>query len=646
MVSVIIVNYNVKYFLEQCLFSVRAALKQADGEVIVVDNASSDGSREYLEPRFPEVRFIWNRENLGFARANNLALEQSRGNHILFLNPDTIIGEDALASGVAFMEAHPEAGAIGVRMIDGSGNFLKESKRAYPSLWTSFSKLTGLAGLFPHSRVFASYHLGHLDPLQNHEVDVLAGAYMWVRREAIQQVGSFDERFFMYGEDIDLSYRLQAAGWKNYYVADTTVIHFKGESTKKGSLNYVRMFYKAMAIFVEKHYTSITAFFFRFFITVGIWLRAGVTAVSGLIRRMGFPIIDALSIFLAFLLAKFTWNGWVKPDVVYNRDLLEIAFPAFTIVFIAAAYYAGLYDRTQKPGRVIHSTLIATTVMLVVYSLLPEKYRFSRGILVMASIFAFILLTLTRAWARRWHIIEAEEEEKLGTVIVADQQGFDEATAIMEIAERTQRVLGRVALHDDGKPMLTTLALLPAYVKEVPIREIIFCQGALRFAEIIAFSNQMPPGVRLRVTSQGARSIVGSDSSASSGQIISNAAGFAIGTASAKRLKRLVDLLASAVFIISWPLQCILVRNPLGLLTNAVAVILCRKTWVGYSSNRSHQNGLPRIRNAVIGTNALPKGSHPETDDGLYKLDQLYAKEYTIYKDLYLLAKGYIWIGS
>jgi O-antigen biosynthesis protein len=646
LLSVIIVNYNVKYFLEQCLFSVRAAMKQVGGEVIVVDNASQDGSRDYLASRFPEVQFIWNKENLGFARANNLALAQSKGEHILFLNPDTIVAEDCFSICMQFMHAHPQAGALGVHMVDGGGRFLKESKRAYPSISTSFFKLAGLATLFPKSKIFARYHLGHLDPASNHEVDVLAGAFMWVRRKALDAVGSFDERFFMYGEDIDLSYRLQRGGWKNFYVADTTVIHFKGESTKRGSLNYVRMFYRAMAVFVEKHYTSVTAFFFRFFITLAIWFRAGITAVLGGLKQLGLPIIDAVNILIAFIAAKYTWNELVKPEIVYNRDLLGMAFPAFTVVFIVAAYYAGLYDRSQKRGRVIHSTVIATTALLVIYALLPEQYRFSRAILLLGSFYAFILLVLSRGWMRRLNLIEAEEEEKLGTVVVADLASFEEASGLMETAEKRQRILGRIAPQEDGGASLTTLGHLDAFLKDVPVREVIFCQGRISYQEIIRHAQKLPKHTRMRIMAGGAKSIVGSDSSTSSGQAISDAAGYNLGGPSARRMKQLVDALAALLFIVTWPLQLFLVKNPIGLLGNAMKVLGGQCTWIGYSSIMSNHNGLPRIKKGILGTNGQPGCGHPDADDGLYKLDQLYAREYTIYKDLYLMAKGYKWLGS
>jgi GT2 family glycosyltransferase len=285
--SIIIVNYNVKYFLEQCLYSVQKGIEGLEAEVIVVDNASTDGSIKYLQPQFPFVQFIICKANNGFARACNQGLKVAKGAFILFLNPDTIVAEDSFHTCIHFFNANTNCGAIGVRMIDGSGIFLKESKRAFPAPLTSFYKLAGLASVFPHSKLFARYHLGHLNNDEDHEVDVLAGAFMMIRKEVLDTVGSFDEAFFMYGEDIDLSYRIQKAGYKNYYLAKTTIIHFKGESTSRESLKYVKLFYKAMLIFVQKHYTGSTAILFRLIIQLGIWLRGFITAFTKGIKRIG-----------------------------------------------------------------------------------------------------------------------------------------------------------------------------------------------------------------------------------------------------------------------------------------------------------------------------------------------------------------------
>ena len=251
--SIIIVNYNVKLLLQACLESVAGAIKNCDAEVIVIDNASTDNSIGYLQPMFPEFIFISNPVNEGFAKANNKALAITKGEFILFLNPDTTVQHDFFTKCLQFFRTHPNAGALGVKMIKGNGEFLKESKRGFPSPLVSLWKMTGITEMLPHSSVFAKYYLGHLDANSDHEVDVLSGAFMMVKKEVLQITGGFDERFFMYAEDIDLSYRIKKAGYKNYYFAGTTIIHYKGSSTKK-DVRYVRQFYKAMSQFVKKYY--------------------------------------------------------------------------------------------------------------------------------------------------------------------------------------------------------------------------------------------------------------------------------------------------------------------------------------------------------------------------------------------------------
>ncbi|MDB5202254.1 MAG: hypothetical protein JWQ27_1663 [Ferruginibacter sp.] len=252
--SVIIVNYNVKYFLEQCLFSVLRAVRNIDAEILVVDNASSDGSREYLEGKFATVQFRWLDNNIGFGKANNLMLKEARGTNVLFLNPDTIVPENAFTSCLDFFDRHPDTGALGVRMIDGAGRYLKESKRGLPSPVASFFKMTGLTSIFPKNKNFAAYYLGELPEDKINKVEVLAGAFMMLSRKAITVSNGFDERFFMYGEDVDLSFQLLKAGLTNYYFPEVSIIHFKGESTQRLSKNYIRHFYGAMNLFVDKHY--------------------------------------------------------------------------------------------------------------------------------------------------------------------------------------------------------------------------------------------------------------------------------------------------------------------------------------------------------------------------------------------------------
>ena len=251
--SVIIANYNVCAMLEQALRAVRQASSGLAIEVFVVDNDSSDGSIGYLQPRFPEVCFISNHENIGFSRANNQAISVSQGKYILLLNPDTIVAEDTLRHSFDFMERHPLAGAHGVKMINANGLFLFESKRSFPTPWNAFCRMTGLSSLFPSSPHFSNYQLRYLSPDEEHNIEVLSGAYMFIRRKALDEVGLLDEQFFMYGEDIDLSYRIILGGYTNHYLP-TRILHYKGESTQKNGKDYYRHFYGAMQIFFRKHY--------------------------------------------------------------------------------------------------------------------------------------------------------------------------------------------------------------------------------------------------------------------------------------------------------------------------------------------------------------------------------------------------------
>lgn len=287
--SVIIVNYNVKYFLEQCLNSILASHILFEYEIFIVDNNSTDGSLEYLEPRFTQthIHFIRNNDNPGFAKACNQAIRQATGEYILLLNPDTVLGENVLSDVCCFLNNTSDAGAAGVKTIDGNGRFLPESKRGFPTPWASFCKLSGLESIFPKSRIFGKYSLRYLDENQIHQVPVLVGSFMMIRKTVLDKIGLLDESFFMYGEDIDLSYRIMQAGYKNYYLPQK-VIHYKGESTDKNDLRYIRAFYDAMQVFFEKHYPHYNKVV-SLFISSGIKIKSFFASLN---KKRPEPFID------------------------------------------------------------------------------------------------------------------------------------------------------------------------------------------------------------------------------------------------------------------------------------------------------------------------------------------------------------------
>ncbi|MDX5348763.1 MAG: glycosyltransferase family 2 protein, partial [Hymenobacteraceae bacterium] len=390
--SVIIVNYNVCYFLEQALLSVRKAMQGLEGDVWVVDNNSVDGSVEMVRQKFPEVHVIANKENVGFSRANNQAIRASEGEYVLLLNPDTVVEEDTFVKCCRFMDEHPDAGGLGVKMLDGQGEFLPESKRGLPTPWVAFYKIFGLSALFPKSRKFGRYHLGYLDKDEVHEIEVLSGAFMLMRRETLNKVGLLDEDYFMYGEDIDLSYRITQGGYKNYYFPHTRIIHYKGESTKRTSVNYVFVFYRAMIIFAKKHFSGSHAGIFSFLINTAIYLRAGMAIAARFIKAALPVLLDAALIFVGMNFLKTYWENNHKyvPDY-YPPEFMLVAVPAYIFIWLISTYFSGGYDKPFKPSKLVIG-IVAGTILISAISNFLDEYRFSKALIILGGIWSIIAL--------------------------------------------------------------------------------------------------------------------------------------------------------------------------------------------------------------------------------------------------------------
>ncbi|GEO09545.1 hypothetical protein SAE01_20410 [Segetibacter aerophilus] len=616
------------------------ALENIDAEVWVIDNASTDGGVEYLRSRYPKAQFVSNAENVGFAKANNQVLNECQGKFILFLNPDTILPEDCLTKCIGFMKGDASVGGLGIRMIDGSGDFLPESKRSFPTPLTAFYKLAGLSSLFPESRIFSRYSLAYLNQHQNHEVDVLAGAFLLSRKEILLQLKGFDEAFFMYGEDIDLSYRIQKLGYKNYYFSESTIIHFKGESTRKGSLNYVKMFYMAMSIFVKKHYQGTAANVFASFIHVAIWLRATISAIVRFVLKIGMPLLDAVIIYASFTIVNYCWVTYVRQGQPFVRQLVDISLPGFTLVFLAAAALAGIYDNRYRPSKAVYAAFVAVVVNLAVYSLLPEKYRFSRGVILVGGLTALILITFTRWVLIKTRFVEDDFEanQSLQTIIVGSSEEYDRLKSLFAHAGLEERVIGRVAVGEEKVDAIGTLDELEILIKNSQVKEVIFCQGYLSFKTIISLVQQIPHTVSVRFYSVKTESIVGSDSKNTLGEIISAHPSFSITEGYQRRMRRIIDVFVAVLLVITFPVQFIVSR--IDWVRRAVDVLLVKKTWVSYVHHNDHT--LPTLPPGVLSVTGNPiSAAAPLTEEAISKLDYLYAKNYDWKQDLRIIIKGY-----
>ncbi len=636
--SIIIVNYKVRYFLEQCLRTVMNAVDGIDAELIVIDNHSADGSMEYLPPLFPGVRFIANRENRGFARANNQALAVCSGEYVLFLNPDTLIPEDCLHRCLDHMKQYPEAGALGIRMLDGKGRFLPESKRSFPSPLVSFYKLMGLAKLFPKSRIFNRYALGNLDENHDHKVDVLAGAFMLVRKKLLSRLNGFDESYFLYGEDIDLSFRIKEAGYENHYLAGTSIIHFKGESSGNKELSRVKFFYQAMQVFVQKHYKSGAGKLFSVFLQFAIAARAAFSACKRLLRPVALPLIDGLLVWISLQTMRWVWITNIRHGKDFGVAFVPYALPAFSVLFIVCAAFSGLYDKRYKTSQTLLSIAFAALCMLAVYSLLPEAIRFSRGVIMwggmLGGLVIFILRQLLLPNKNTLFITSEAATEQ--TVVIATENEYAEITKLFEQAMVDQQLLGRVSTDNDTGNAICSLQDLLLLKKNIPINRIIFCIGKLSLTNIIAEIQLLKKSnTQFLFHVAGSNSIVGSHTLAPGADIVTGHVDYHITHPYQKRMKRVVDILASILLIPTIPFH----PRPTHFAGNIYHVIKGSKTWVGYTTVSPT---LPPIKKAVI---SPIKTSPGFAENLLEKADRLYAKNYDWWQDIAIIFQNYRRLG-
>ncbi len=395
--SVIIVSYNVRNFLESCLYSVEKAATDIDMEVIVVDNNSSDSSVEMVAEKFPGFKLMRNKENRGFSRANNQARELATGEYILFLNPDTLVEENTFRVCIDFMDSHPGAGAMGVKMTDAEGKFLPESKRSIPTPMVAFYKISGLTALFPRSKSIGRYYLGHLDKNMPHQIEVLTGAFFFARKKVLDETGWFDEAFFMYGEDIDLSCRIIQKKYTIHYHPGTSIIHYKGESTRKSSINYVLVFYKAMAIYARKHFNSPGTFLLIYLLFIAIYFRAFLSIAKRIISRLLLPVSDAAIIYLGFLIIPSTWEQQISATGSgYPPENQAVIIPALITLLIVSVFISGGYNKPFRIEKTLRGLFYGGITILIIYGMLSDQWYLKLITIIPIAIWAGIGTTIVR----------------------------------------------------------------------------------------------------------------------------------------------------------------------------------------------------------------------------------------------------------
>lgn len=519
--SIIIVNFNVKEFLEQALFSIQKATHDIETEIFVVDNASQDGSVALVREKFPKVNLIVNTKNVGFAAANNQALKLARGEFIALLNNDTIIQEDTFKHLFRFFECHPEAGMVGCKILNPDGSLQLACRRSDPSPWVAFTKVIGLSKLFPKSRLFGRYNLTYLDPDQTYEVQAISGSFMLIRRETFEEVGYLDVTFFMYGEDLDWCHRIRQAGWKIYYVHDTAIIHFKGESSKSSGFDHTRIFYRAMLSYVAKYYHSR---FFQLFLMLGIFLRAIPSVLAKFSKALIAPIVDLIFLNGSLLIALILRFG----DLRHLQSYIIVTM-LYSSVWIGCLFFASSYSRYRSSSSRVFIAVLAGLVMNTSLTFFFNQIAYSRAVVLIAGTLNMLLLS---GWRFAFKLFPkwswARYKGTLGRIMLGRR------TLVVGTSEISRTVVERLRNRLDGRyevcglvsfkstdlgkrfagiEVLGTIDNVEAIIKRQKIREVIFPTDRISYDKMMQVMYQARGhGVNFRLVPSNLEVMIGKPS--------------------------------------------------------------------------------------------------------------------------------------
>jgi hypothetical protein len=549
------------------------------------------------------------------------------------------------------MDTHQDAGALGVKMIDGKGKFLPESKRSLPTPKVAFYKMFGFASVFPKSKTFGRYHLGFLSNDEVHEVEVLSGAFMFIRKATLDKIGLLDEDYFMYGEDIDLSYRITQAGYKNYYFPNTTIIHYKGESTKKTSVNYVFVFYRAMIIFAQKHYSNKHAKLFSFLISFAIYIRAGISLVARFFQTAHLMIMDATCMYIGIYLIKLYWerNHKFVEGGSYPIEFMLVNASMYTIIWVFGLYLSGAYEKPRSTTAVVKGILFGLIGISLVYAFAPLSYRFSRAIIMLGFVWALIGAYLNRLilYVAKFKKLDLAMAYDTTTIIVG---GKNEASRVQDLLNKTKancKVAGYVTVSNDietGDDYLGDVSRLRDIVQVFNAEEIIFCSKDVSATQIIQWMSGVNfPGVQYKIVPEESSFIIGSNSKNSAGDFYALDISMALSEPQNQRKKRILDVAVTILLTVISPILILLIKQRAKFIKNLWEVLFGQKTWVGYTDSLN-QNALPKIKQGVL--SPVINWNNQVEPGTANKLNFMYAKNYSIEKDLYIILISITKLGS
>lgn len=648
--SVIIVNYNVQYFLENCLNSVYNSSKDIDFEVIVVDNNSVDGSLQMMAEKFPQTTLIANKDNRGFSVANNQAIKIAKGEYVLLLNPDTVVEENTFKVCCDFFDRHSKAGGLGVKMLDGKGKFLPESKRGLPTPAVAFYKIFGLSALFPKSEKFGQYHLGHLSKEENHEIEILSGAFMMMRKSVLDEIGLLDESFFMYGEDIDLSYRITQAGFSNHYLADTQIIHYKGESTKKSSINYVFVFYRAMAIFAKKHFSNKNAQLFSTLINLAIYIRAALAVLTRTIKHFLLPLLDLSLLSLGVFFFKEYYEDNVKftSGGAYPEEVETFGIPLIAFIYLFSLFFNGAYAIPTPFKKILSGVFSGSALLLMTYSLLSEEFRFSRAIILFTVIFAILVIPFLRYIL---HLLKIRKFKSIRAQRIAIVGNESELKRIQSFLKKTliepERIIPVSASNEDSKNgfnFSAKLHQLKDIIEIYEINEVIFCSKDLSSAEIIEQMGSIEKeDVDFKIAPPESLYIIGSNSIESSGEYYILASDTILKPVNQKN-KRALDITLSLFILLLSPVLFWFVQRKKNFYPNLFNVLGGSLSFVGFYSSEDIIDKNLKVKQGILNPTDL---YDPFTlaQENIEQLNFRYGRDYSVFKDLEIVFKNLNHLG-